>query len=105
MLVCTPIIGLVAVANSLMLDAANQNRRLQLCCLNFLRPASYHSCAVLNDKLLAHKGTVGPTLGLTGAASDDVRNVTRCSSPRPVQAVWAYLPWRCSTDPSMYTSI
>jgi hypothetical protein len=57
-LVCAPIVPLLAVTNALDLSAADGVGRLQLSRLNLFRPALNHPSAVVDDELLAHGGEV-----------------------------------------------
>jgi hypothetical protein len=78
MLVCSPIIALLAVANTLTLYAADKKRGLQLCHLNLLRPALNHPNAVVNDKLLAHGGAKWPNNTLTGRVVSTPSGAAKC---------------------------
>lgn len=60
MLVCAPIILLLAVANAWILFATDDMRGLQLRHLNFLWPTFNHPFAVISDKLQPHKLCIVP---------------------------------------------
>jgi len=84
--VCSPIVCLLTVAQTLTLDACNLNGRLQLCRLNLLGPALYHPSAVVGDEFLAHGVRVdltsisphecGNRSGILGAWLSDNRAVS-----------------------------
>jgi hypothetical protein len=52
--VCAPIVSILSVAHPLTRDSGDGNVRLQLRCLDLLRPTFDHANALVDDKLLTH---------------------------------------------------